>query len=117
MSTRAFLIVAALWAVALWLATTFVGALLGFAEAITVAFFVGPLLTLAHVPETWVPLLGWGLLAAYALWVLTLAGIGLREALRHNGAAARGWWAGAMSLMAIVGVLKISADAMVAGWP
>lgn len=116
MSTRKFIIIAALWAVALLLSATPLGAIVGFFEGIAVAFFVAPLIFLLHVPQSWLTSAVWALGAAYAVWVLVLAVRGLRAWLRGDANGARGWWAGAISLVAIAGVLQLSADALVAAW-
>lgn len=77
---------------------------------------VAPLILLLQVPESWLWPTVWALVA-YAVWVLVLAVRGVQAWLRDNPNGARGWWAGAVSLMAIAGVLKLSADALVAACP
>lgn len=117
MSLRSFAVLVLVWAVAIWLATTPVGAMLGFLGGITVAFFIAPVVLLLNVPESWLWPAAWALAAAYALLVLVLALRGALSWARGEAAAARGWFAGAISLAATAAVLKLSADALVAAWP
>jgi len=117
MSTRAFVIICIAWAIAIWLATTPLGAMLGFMEGITVAFFVAPIVLILKVPESWLWPLVWGLAAAYGTAVLVPAIRGAIAWSRGDAAAARGAFAGAISLAAIALILKLSMDSLDAAWP
>ena len=95
---RGLLIVVIVWAVLLWLATTPLGAIVGFFEGITVAFFVAPLIYLLHVPEAALGLIFWSLLGVWEAWALVMAGVGVFSWRSGDKLGARGTWAFALSL-------------------
>lgn len=106
------------WAAVAWLATTWVGALMGFLFAWSGILIVGSVLAVAgdRVPTT---LLGPQLIL-WSIWValLAIALIGMMVA-RIKGEAARLQHLAALtiSLLALLVVVRLSLETMKSSWP
>ena len=117
MSLRGLIILVAIWAVVLLIVASPAGALPGFLLGITVAFFIGPAVSLLGIPGAGLAPIAWTLAALYALFVIFLAGLGARAWQTGDKTGARGMWGGAISLSAIALAAKLSTDSLVAAWP
>jgi hypothetical protein len=120
MSNRGLLIVAIVCAVAVWLATTGVGAVIGFFIGIVIAFFVAPLVFgtvyLFKLPESAAQTILNGLMAAYGAVVLLVALRGVLALMRGDAGTARRHWALAIVLATLAAVFWFSNGALQAAW-
>lgn len=127
MSVRRFVVIVMAWAVVLGLATTGLGAILGFFVGVAIAMFGGGL---GVMVQKLAPLLGfdldwsetgmvlaWGigaLLAVLAAWTLA---IGLAKWMRGDMNAARAQFAAGLSVVAFPLACWLSVGALVRAWP
>ncbi len=112
MSARAFIGLVVGLALALWLATTPVGAMFGFFVGIAIAFFIAPVVLLSGLPgEAWTPAL-WVLGGLHFVGVLYYAVRGRLAWSRGDRNDARRRWS-----IALTPIVLWSNDALQQAWP
>ena len=120
MSGRALLIVTIVCAVAIGLAATPLGVVIGFFTGIAMAFFVAPVMFgtiyLFKLPESAGQAILNGFAVAYGVVVLLIALWGLLAWMRGDAALACGRWARAIVMAASVAVFYLSAQAVAAAF-
>jgi hypothetical protein len=115
---RRLAIIASIWGFLAWLATTWVGSLLGFVFTWSAILLFGAIAAaLGWPPDNSFPdprLIIWGMVVALALLFAALA---VAAQVRRDAARVKRWLAWLISLVGLVAVVMLSLRTMMGRWP